>query len=358
MPRTQVAEFTVDHVQVLDADGSVDSELAPDLDEEQLLAMYRTMKLARRFDERTIAMQRRGEIGTYAPSMGQEAAQVGSVFALREDDWMVPSFREGPAFLARGTPPHKLLWYFMGLEEGAVISEGDHMLPPAIPVGSQALHATGLGWGHEIKGLDRATLGFFGDGATSEGDVSEALNFAGVYDAHTVFVCQNNQYAISVPRTEQSEAATLAQKAIAAGIEGVQVDGNDLLGVYAVVQDALERVRSGTPVLIEALTYRRSMHTTADDPSVYRTREEEAEWAERDPIVRFERYLKDRGLLDDDRVREIEAEIEATLEAEIERARDGQRTADPEDMFDHVYETPPTVLERQRASFREEFDGY
>ena len=353
MPRDTVAEFSVERVGVLAPDGTVDESLVPDLGEEVLLSMYRTMRLARRLDERAIAMQRRGEIGTYAPSAGQEAAQVGSVFAMAETDWLVPSFREGPAFLARGLPAAALFTYFMGLEEGAEIPEGERAMPPAIAVGSQALHATGLGWAQAMDGLDAATLCFFGDGATSEGDVYEALNLAGVYGAHTAFLCQNNGYAISVPRSGQTRAETLAQKAVAAGIRGIQVDGNDVLGVHAVIEEALSGARSGEPVLVEALTYRRSMHTTADDPTVYRTREEEAEWAARDPIERFERYLLERGVLTEGLIDEVGAGVEETLAAAIEEANRTREAVDPADAFEYAYAELPPYLAEQRAAFEE-----
>ncbi|WP_101297783.1 pyruvate dehydrogenase (acetyl-transferring) E1 component subunit alpha [Halegenticoccus soli] len=357
MPRETAVDFAIDRVQVLAPDGSVDEELDPDLPEDRLLGLYRTMKLSRRLDERAIALQRRGELGTYAPAIGQEAAQVGSAGALSESDWMVTSFRETPAYLTRGTPPHVLLWYAMGMEEGAAVPRETRNMPPSVPVGSQALHAAGLGWAQEIRDEDAATIGYFGDGATSEGDVYEALNLAGVYSSHAVFFCQNNQYAISVPREKQTKAETLAQKAISAGIEGVQVDGNDVLGTYAVTRDALESARGGDPVLVEALTYRRSLHTTADDPSVYRLEEEEAEWEARDPIERFEAYLRDRGALSDERIAEIEASIEDELAEEIERAKEGAQRIDPADMFEYVYATAPPELERQRADFGGESDG-
>ncbi|WP_458210850.1 pyruvate dehydrogenase (acetyl-transferring) E1 component subunit alpha [Haladaptatus sp. NG-SE-30] len=354
MPRNHVIEFTIDYVQVLAADGSVDADLDPSLDEDRLLDMYGVMKLSRRLDERAIALQRRGELGTYAPAIGQEAAQVGSAMALTGTDWMVPSFREQPAYLVRDTQPHMLLWYAMGMEEGAAVPRNNHMMAPSVPVGSQALHAAGIGWAQEIAGEDAATLGYFGDGATSEGDVYEACNLGGVFRSHTVFLCQNNQYAISVPRANQTRAETLAQKAIAAGIEGVQVDGNDVLGTYAVVQDALESAREGDPVFIEAITYRRSVHTTADDPSVYRMETEEEEWALRDPIVRFETYLRDRDILDDERIADIENAIEADLAKAIERAKEGQTTIDPEDMFKYTFASLTPELRRQRAAFRGE----
>ncbi|WP_135825080.1 pyruvate dehydrogenase (acetyl-transferring) E1 component subunit alpha [Halorussus ruber] len=352
MVREQVAEFSVEYVQALDEEGNLDEAQAPEVDDEDLLELYRLMRLSRRTDERAVALQRRGESGTYAPGIGQEAAQVGSAFALGDDEWMVPSFRESAAYLTRGAPVHRLLWYAMGMEEGAEVA--DRNTPPSIPVGSQALHAAGLGWGQAIRGEDAATLTYFGDGATSQGDVYEAMNVAGVLDAHTVFCCQNNQWAISVPRERQSRSETLAQKAVAAGIDGIQVDGNDVLGVLGVARDALESAREGNPVMVEALTYRQSMHTTSDDPRVYRTEEEEGDWDARDPIVRFERYLREEGVLDDDRMAEIADDIEALLSDEIDRAREGREQVEPAEMFDYVFAETPPELRRQRETFERE----
>jgi len=356
MPREEIAQFSIDSVEVLAADGSVDESLVPDLSDEQLLESYEHMKRSRRLDERSIALQRRGEIGTYAPAIGQEAAQVGSAFALADDDWIVPSFRESPAFLTRGTPPAKILQYAMGMEEGAEIPGGEGALPPAIPVGSQPLHAVGIGWGNAMQADPGVALTYFGDGATSEGDVYEAFNFAGVFDSQTVFFCQNNQYAISTRRAEQTNAETLAQKAIAAGIEGIQVDGNDILGVYRVASEAIEKARNGTPVLIEALTYRRSMHTTSDDPTAYREAAEETEWEARDPIVRFQLYLEQRGILNEETKSEIEDRIESEIADAITEAKAAREDVDPAEMFEYVYEELPPELESQMAAFRGETD--
>lgn len=356
MPKEESAQFTIESVQVLSEDESVDEELVPSLSDEQLLELYEQMKRSRRLDERAVSLQRRGELGTYAPAIGQEAAQVGSAFAMAEDDWIVPSFREQPALLTRGTPPHKILQYAMGMEEGAEIPGGERALPPAIPVGSQPLHAVGVGWGEALQDRSNVAVTYFGDGATSEGDVYEALNFAGVYDAQTVFVCQNNRYAISTRLEKQTDAETLAQKAIAAGIEGIQVDGNDVLAVYRVVQDAIESARNGDPVMVEALTYRRSMHTTSDDPSVYREPEEEAEWEARDPIVRFQVYLENRGLLDEETKAAIEDRVESEIAEAIDRAKAGREEIDQADMFEHVYDEMPPELERQFEAFGGEAD--
>ncbi|WP_247000862.1 pyruvate dehydrogenase (acetyl-transferring) E1 component subunit alpha [Halosolutus gelatinilyticus] len=351
MTEETVARFDIRSVQVLSPDETVDEELVPDLTDDQLLDLYEWMKRSRRLDERAIALQRRGELGTYAPAIGQEAAQIGTAFAAADDDWLVPSFREQPALMVHGTPPEKVLQYAMGMEEGAEIPGGEGALPPAIPVGSQPLHATGVGWGESLQGRDTVAVTYFGDGATSEGDVYEALNLAGVYDAQTVFVCQNNRYAISTGIEKQTEAETLAQKAIAAGIEGIQVDGNDVLGVYRVANEAVEKARNGDPVMIEALTYRRSMHTTSDDPSVYREADEEAEWEARDPIVRFQMYLEDRGVLDEETKAEIEDRIESEVAGAIDRAREAKAEIDPADMFRYVYADMPPELERQFEAF-------
>ena len=357
MPRSTVADFSIDRVEILDQDGRVDESMEPDLADERLREWYRTMKLSRRLDERTIALQRRGELGTFAPATGQEAAQVGSTAALAEDDWTVPAFREHPSALTRGLSPQGIFEYAMGLEEGGGPPDDVPIMPPAIAVGSQPLHAAGIGWAQALNDSDRVALTYFGDGATSEGEVYEAMNLAGVYEAQTIFVCQNNQYAISTPLDKQTRAATLAQKAVAAGIEPIQVDGNDVLGVYAVTKEARERALRGVPTLIEATTYRREMHTTADDPSVYRTAEEEEEWEPLDPILRFEQYLRDRGVLDDDAVSTIEDEIETELEEALEAARETKANADPVDMFDTAYAELPDYLERQREAFTGGADG-
>jgi pyruvate dehydrogenase E1 component alpha subunit/2-oxoisovalerate dehydrogenase E1 component len=303
------------------------------------------MKRSRRLDERAISLQQRGEIGRYAPAIGREAAQVGSAFAMADDDWIVPSFREQPALLVRGTPPHEVLLCALGMEEGAAIREGEHALPPAIPVGTQPLHAAGIGWGEALQGRSNVAVTYFGDGATSEGDVYEAFNFAGVYDTRTVFVCQNNQYAISTRLENQTDAETIAQKAIAAGIEGIRVDGNDVLGVYRAAEAAIESAREGEPVSIEALTYRRSMHTTSDDPSAYRGTDEE-EWEARDPILRFQQYLEERGILDEETTAEIDERVESELADEIDRAREEREAVDPADMFRSRRCLPPPVQER------------
>ena len=351
MPREMIElPYEVQRLTILSEDGEVDEELVPDLDDDTLLRFHRTMLLARRFDERLLKLQRQGRIGTFAPVSGQEAAQIGSVACLEKTDWMVPSFRETAAALWRGVPPSGLVLYAAGYNEGAAIPEDAHDLPIAIPVASQIPHAVGLAYGSKYRDAGEVVLVYFGDGATSEGDFHEALNFAGTYSTPNVFLCQNNQWAISVPRETQTAAKTLAQKGLAYGIPGIQVDGNDILAVYAATQEAVERARSGDgATLIECVTYRLSVHTTADDPSKYRSEEEVEAWKKRDPITRIQTYLESRDLLSGDDVDELEEEIAGEVEAAWEEAEKGmEELGDPADMFDHVYAEMPPHLEAQR----------
>ncbi|PSP32771.1 pyruvate dehydrogenase (acetyl-transferring) E1 component subunit alpha [Halobacteriales archaeon QH_10_70_21] len=326
-----------DTVRILDADGRVvEGATVPDLEEAELAAMYAEMVVSRHLDERMVSLQRQGRLGTYAPLAGQEGAQVGSTHALADDDWIVDQYREHGAVVVRGIEPEYLL-YWMGHEAGNEWLAERHVLPLNISIGSHVPHATGMALAAKLRGDDGVVCCHFGDGATSEGDFHEGLNIAGTFDVPALFVCNNNQWAISIPREAQTASATLAGKAEAYGFTGVQVDGMDPLAVYAVTAAA--------------------RHTTADDPSVYRDDEEVAAWKERDPIDRLEAYLRDRGLLDDERV----AEIEAAAEAEVARLVDGAMgyDPDPDRMFETAYETtPPRLREQQRylAALRERHD--
>lgn len=356
MPR-QIMEppFQVEHLSILDSDCQLDKELEPQLDEVILSRLYLYMLLARRFDEFEVKLQRQGRIGTFAPSRGQEAAQLGAVAALRDDDWVVPSFREMPAALWRGAKMEQLLLYNSGYNEGGDPGEGARTLPMSIPVGSQIPHAVGLAYAGRFKGSDEVALTFFGDGATSEGDFHEALNFAGVFNTPTIFLCQNNQWAISIPREHQSHAKTLAQKAIAYGIPGIQVDGNDLLAVYVATSEAVQRARRGDgPTLIECFTYRMAPHTTADDPHRYRNAEEEEAWNKCDPLRRFRHYLETKGLLDDEAV----AEMETAIKEDIGLAWDKTEAwinslTDVSVIFDHQYAEMHSYLAKQKEAFVE-----
>lgn len=354
MPRNQVeTPDPVEHVSILDENGKVDKDLEPDLPDDLLRDFHRKMVLSRRFDERLLRLQREGKIGTFAPVRGQEAAQIGSVSCLEEDDWMVPAFRETAAMIWRGASLTSILLFNAGYDEGGRIPEGKKDLPIAIPVATQILHAVGIAYGIKYRKKDRVVLTYFGDGATSEGDFHEALNFAGVVGLPVVFVCQNNQYAISLPREKQTKSKTLAQKAIAYGFPGIQVDGNDILAVRAVTREAVERARSGGgPTLIECVTYRLSVHTTADDPTKYRSQEEVDQWEEREPLSRLRKYLRDREVIDDEAIQADEEEAAQQIDQAWENAREEMKDlTDPLEMFNHLLEELPPYVQEQQDAF-------
>jgi pyruvate dehydrogenase E1 component alpha subunit len=361
MPRTEIdLPYRVDYLSILDQDGNLDADLEPDLPDERLLWIHRTMLLARRFDERMLRLQRQGRIGTFAPIRGQEASQLGTVAALRESDWMVPAFREVAAEIARGKTMEGILLSYGGFNQGATVANGTNNMPVSVPVGSQVLHAVGLGYGMKYRQADGVVLVYFGDGATSEGDFHEGLNFAGIFETPVVFCCQNNHWAISLPRSKQTRSKTLAQKALAYGIPGIQVDGNDVLAVYAAAREAVDRARSGGgPTLIECVTYRLSVHTTADDPKRYRTDEDVQDWEKRDPVPRFQKYLKDKGLLTDERIQEIEEEIDAEIQEAVDRAEKQMEELEGEAlvMFDNIYAEMPPYLLAQREELEWELNS-
>jgi pyruvate dehydrogenase E1 component alpha subunit len=293
-----------------------------------------------------LRLQRQGRIGTFAPIKGQEASQLGSAFCLHPTDWMVPSFRETAAMVWRGWPIEKLLLYFSGYLEGGQPAPDQHDLPITIPVATQIPHAVGLAYAAQYRADPAVVMVFFGDGATSEGDFHEALNFAGVWQVPVVFVCQNNQWAISVPLKKQTHSRTLAGKALAYGLPGIQVDGNDVLAVVAASREAIERARAGGgPTLIECVTYRLGVHTTADDPTRYRSADQLAAWERKDPLTRFTAYLRARGLLEE----ELEQEVDAEIAAAVQRF-EAAPPPDPLRMFDHAWGRLPPDVQGQRAA--------
>jgi len=344
-----------DRVQILDADGQVlDGAEVPPLSDDRLVEMYRQMWLARHLDERAISLQRQGRLGTYPSLAGQEAAQIGSTHALADEDWILYQYREHGAVVVRGLEPEYLL-YWMGHERGNEWLAEKNVFPLNISIGSHIPHATGMAWASKLKGEDRAFVCHFGDGATSEGDFHEGLNFAGVFDVPAVFFCNNNQYAISISRDNQTASDTIAQKATAYGIDGVQVDGMDPLATYRVTKAALEKARDPEdgeprPTLIEAVMYRFGAHTTSDDPSVYRGEAEVERWRERDPIPRMETFLCDRGLLDDERIDAIQQRARDTVAECIDEALTYE--PDPEQLFENAYDQPTPRLQEQLAEFR------
>jgi pyruvate dehydrogenase E1 component alpha subunit len=346
MPRIALEpRFQVEHLSVLDSEGNLDTALEPKLSADELKSLYRAMVLGRRLDERMVRLQRQGRIGTFAPIKGQEASQMGTAFTLRKADWMVPSFREIAAMIWRGWPIEKLLLFYAGHVEGGRPADDQHDLPITIPVATQLPHAVGLAYAAQYRGDDVVVMAYFGDGATSEGDFHEAMNFAGVWHVPVVFVCQNNQWAISVPLKKQTHSRTIAQKALAYGFPGIQVDGNDVLAVQVATREAVERARAGGgPTLVECVTYRLGVHTTADDPTKYRSEEEVKAWERKDPLTRFVAYLEKKNLL--------EPGLEQAIDEEIARgvtAFEATAAADPLGMFDHAYAELPAELAAERA---------
>jgi len=332
-------------LRVMDEEGNVDASRMPKLSKDLLLKAYRNMLLTRLADDKAVKLQRQGRLGAYPPSKGQEASQLGPAMALKEGDWLVWAFREMGALLWKGAPLETLYLYWMGNEMGNVYPDGVRITPSVVPVGSQVPHAVGIAYASKMRGEKDVTLAYFGDGATSEGDFHEGLNFAGVYQTPNVFVCQNNQFAISTRRAKQSASTTLAQKAVAYGFPGILVDGNDVLAMYAAAKEAVERARKGKgPTLIESYTYRLSDHTTSDDWRKYRSKEEVAEWERKDPLKRFRSYLVAQNILKDDEslIKELTEIVEraaATAEAVPVPSR--------QDVFAHTYAEMPAYLRDQ-----------
>jgi pyruvate dehydrogenase E1 component alpha subunit len=351
MPKKRIESFTVEWLQILDEEGNCDEALRPVLNDEQIKRFYEWMILTRTFDEKAFKLQREGRLGTYASALGQEAAQVGSASALRPTDWMFPAFREPGASLVRGLPMRMIYQYWAGDERGSQIPEGLQDFPISIPVATQIPIAVGAAMAAKYHKHDVAVMVFMGDGATSKGDFHEGLNFAGVFAAPVVFVCQNNQWAISVPLKRQTAAKTLAQKALAYGFPGIQVDGNDVFAVHRASLEALDRARSGAgPTLIECLTYRLGDHTTADDASRYRSREQLEEWLRKDPIDRLRKYMERLGSWDEARDRALRAEAKEKVESAVHEV-EALPAADPLDMFRFTYEVLPVELKEQMDAF-------
>lgn len=349
--RTVVERFEITCRRLLDASGRAvdgdDSTLPRST--EALLERLRAMVRTRLFDARAVALQRAGQLGTYASSLGQEAVVVGVASAMREDDVFVPSFREHGAQLLRGVAMHEILLFWGGDERGSDFAGPREDFPVCIPVGSHAAHAAGVALALQLRGDERAAVCVLGDGATSKGDFYEALNVAGVWSLPVVFVVVNNEWAISVPRRSQTAAATLAQKALAAGLSSEQVDGNDVIAVEVALHEALERARAGQGAsLVEALTYRMSDHTTSDDARRYRPQAEVDAHRNEDPIARLRLHLERRGLWTAEDHERIESACRAEIEAEVERyLAEPQQTSDA--LFRHLYDTLPDALEPQRA---------
>lgn len=348
MPKKTIHLAETYRLEILDKDGHADESLIPDLSNDQMVKLYRDMVEMRKLDEKTLKLQRQGRVGTYGALRGQEAAQAGLAMAMKKGDWAVPSFREHGIMKMMGIAPHQILAYWKGDPRGASFPTDINCLPQSVVVGSQLLHAAGIGMALRMKKDNAVAIGFAGDGGSSEGDFHEALNFAGVFKARTVFFIQNNQWAISLPFKKQTAAASIAQRAHGFGIDGIQVDGNDVLASYVASKQALDQVRSGgKPFLIEALTYRMENHTTADDASKYRSEEEVKYWEDRDPIKRMKAFLMSKKLWDEEKEKTMLDEVTAMVDGEVQKL-EAMSPPEPSLLFDHMYGELPWNLKEQR----------
>ena len=341
----------IEVLQILNEHGEVDAGLEPNLGDETLLHVYRAMVLARVFDHRMLTMQRQGRMGTFAPNLGQEACIIGQVVPLTDNDWYAPSYRSFGAQILRGWPMEHLMRLWAGFHDGFPPPDNVNDLPFSIVIGSHVLPAVGIGMGMNYKKKKDCVVVNYGDGASSQGAVSEALNFAAVYKAPVVFICENNGWAISTPIQKQTVNEVLATRGSAHGIPSIRVDGNDILAMICATKEAVARAKKGEgPTLIEALTYRMSLHTTADDPTVYRKDSQVEPWHCRCPIARFETYLKNKQLLSDESIKTTLEECEN----EVIVARDvfyAMPDADPSEIFDYLYESIPEELKAQRDEY-------
>jgi pyruvate dehydrogenase E1 component alpha subunit len=355
MPVKTVYTAQIEHLQILDENGNLDEKLARDtLSDDEVAHLYEFMIQCRALDEIAFKLQRSGRMGTYPQNKGQEAAAIGSGYAAKKGvDFLVPCYRENAALFMHGLPMHYVLLHWMGDERGNQIPEGVCMTPLSIPIGTQMLHATGIAWAFKMRKEPRVAVTYFGDGATSEGDFHEAMNFASTFQVPCVFFCQNNGWAISVPRETQTASETIAQKAIAYGMPTVQVDGNDLFAVFRASRDAIERARAGGgPSFIEAVTYRLGDHTTADDARRYRDAKELEFWQGKDPLIRLRLLLEKKGRWSEAWQREIEEKAKATV-ADVVKAAETIEKPTTEDIFDSTFAAPLSPeLETQRRTLR------
>ncbi|WP_077622164.1 pyruvate dehydrogenase (acetyl-transferring) E1 component subunit alpha [Sediminibacillus massiliensis] len=341
--------------QILNEDGEIINENAmPDLSDEELKELMQRMVYTRILDQRSIALNRQGRLGFYAPTAGQEASQLGTQFALEKEDFILPAYRDVPQLIWHGLPLYQAFLFSRGHYHGNQMPEGVNALSPQIIIGAQYTQAAGVALGMKRRGKKSVAITYTGDGGTSQGDFYEGINFAGAYQAPAIFVVQNNQFAISVPVEKQTAAKTLAQKAVAAGIEGVQVDGMDVLAVYAATKEARQRAVDGEgPTLIETLTYRYGPHTMAgDDPTRYRTDNMDNEWEKRDPLVRFRTFLEKKGLWSEEEENKVIEQAKEEIKAAIKKA-DEQPKQKVTDLIKNMYDVLPAHLEEQLEEYTE-----
>ena len=337
MPKKVLKEFKVEYLQILDENGNCDEALMPKLSKEDIKNIYEKLVLIKVFDQKAFNMQRQGRLGTYVQFKGQEACQVGSAIALEDNDFLFPMYRSSGLLIARKQPIVQLLQYWGGDARGMKCPSNVKNFPIAISVGTHTVHAVGAAWAAKLRGIKQVSAVYLGDGATSKGDFHEAMNFAGNYQVPVVFVVENNQFAISVPRSRQTHSETIAQKAIAYGFEGIQVDGMDVFAVYRAMKDAVDKARAGKgPTLIECYTYRLCDHSTSDDASRYRTKEEFEAWSKKDGIERLEKYMRKKGLLDDAYKEKTLKHSQETVEKAVTEF-EKLPAPDPKDIFRYVF---------------------
>lgn len=337
--------------RVIDNEGEViDKTLMPQIEDETIIEAYKAMLFSRVADMMAISYQRQGRMFTYPPNNGQEAISIPAGMVIRKDDWLVPAFREMGAWLAKGVSLKEIFLYYMGNEESCNFKNANHMMPYSVPIGTQLVHAAGIGYAINYEKKDEVVFTFIGDGGTSEGDFSEALNFAAVWKAPVIFTIQNNQYAISVPVRNQTKSKNLAIKSYAFGMPGIKVDGNDFFAMYSVYKQAHEYARNGNgPVLIEAFTYRKGAHTTSDDPTKYRSKDEEVEWDKTDPIKRLKKFMVNKGIFNFDEDALIE-KFKNEIDEEFVKAENFV-PYQLEDVFKYTYVEMPDDLKRQKAEY-------
>jgi len=351
----EVVEEQFQTLQILNEVGEVVNEAAmPDLTDEQLQELMRRMVYSRILDQRSISLNRQGRLGFYAPTAGQEASQLASQFALEKEDFILPGYRDVPQIIWHGLPLYQAFLWSRGHFEGGQIPEGVNIAIPQIIIGAQYVQTAGVALGMKKRGAKSVAITYTGDGGTSQGDFYEGINFAGAYKAPAIFIVQNNRFAISTPVEKQSAAKTLAQKAVAAGIPGIQVDGMDPLAVYAAVHDARERAINGEgPTLIETLTYRYGPHTMAgDDPTRYRTADLDNEWEKKDPLVRFRKFLEKKGLWTEEKENEVIEQAKEDIKEAIKKA-DAAPKQKVTDLISIMYEEMPQNLKEQYEIYKE-----
>ena len=358
--------MSLELLQVIKPTGDYVEKLEPEIPKDELKRLYRLMVLTRNLDIRGLQLQRQGRIGFYIGCLGQEAAQIGSSYALKPEDWVFPAYREVGTALQRGVTLKQLMnQYFANaedLEKGRQLMnlfgvKAVNFVTGSAPIATQLPHAVGVALAAKIRGDPIVTLAYFGDGGTSENDFHTGMNFAGVYKTPTIFFCQNNHWAISVPVEKQTASETIAIKAKAYGFEGVRVDGNDILAVYRTTKEAVDKARKGGgPTLIEAVTYRMGPHSSSDDPKKYRTEQELEEWQKRDPIIRFRRYLEKKRIWSETDEKKAQEDANKQIDEAVAYAEKLPRPA-LETLFTDVYADMPWNLEEQLRELREEQAG-